>query len=132
MTYEREGSMFNTPNTFGIYMIGEVCTWIREQGGLAAMAERNARKAKLLYEFLDNSRRWRAHARVGSRSSMNVTFRGATPELEAARDLVRAREDARLDRMRDRHRLSKLETKSKPSTQAERLTFCSMSESSRG
>jgi phosphoserine aminotransferase len=83
VTYEREGSMFNTPNTFGIYMIGEVCTWIREQGGLAAMAARNARKAKLLYEFLDNSRRWRAHARVGSRSSMNVTFRGATPELEA-------------------------------------------------
>ena len=45
--------MHNTPNTFGIWMIGEVCAWILEQGGLAAMAERNARKAKLLYDFLD-------------------------------------------------------------------------------
>jgi phosphoserine aminotransferase len=83
-TYDREASMHNTPNTFGIYMIGEVCTWIRDQGGLAAMAERNARKAKLLYDFLDSSRRWRTHARAGSRSNMNVTFRGATPEIEAA------------------------------------------------
>jgi phosphoserine aminotransferase len=82
-TFDREGSMYNTPNTFGIYMIGEVCTWIRDQGGLAAMAERNARKARLLYDFLDNSRRWRAHARPGSRSTMNVTFRGASAELEA-------------------------------------------------
>jgi phosphoserine aminotransferase len=81
--YDREGSMYNTPNTFGIYMIGEVCTWIREQGGLAALGERNARKAKLLYDFLDDSRRWRALARPGSRSNMNVTFRGASPELEA-------------------------------------------------
>jgi phosphoserine aminotransferase len=82
-TYDRESSMHNTPNTFGIYMIGEVCAWIRDQGGLVAMAERNARKAKLLYDFLDSSRRWRAHARAGSRSNMNVTFRGAKPELEA-------------------------------------------------
>lgn len=83
LTYEREGSLYNTPNTFGIYMIGEVCAWIRDQGGLAALAERNARKAQLLYDFLDGSRRWRAHARPGSRSNMNVTFRGASPELEA-------------------------------------------------
>jgi phosphoserine aminotransferase len=82
-TYEREGSMTNTPNTFGIYMIGEVCAWIRDQGGLAALGERNARKAGALYEFLDASRRFRAHARPGSRSTMNVTFRAATPELEA-------------------------------------------------
>jgi phosphoserine aminotransferase len=82
-TFDREGSMYNTPNTFGIYMIGEVCTWIRDRGGLVAMAERNARKATLLYDFLDNSQRWRAHARPGSRSTMNVTFRGASAELEA-------------------------------------------------
>jgi phosphoserine aminotransferase len=83
LTYDREGSMYNTPNTFGIYMIGEVCAWIREQGGLAALGERNARKARLLYDFLDGSRRWRALAQAGSRSTMNVTFRGATAELEA-------------------------------------------------
>jgi phosphoserine aminotransferase len=83
-TYLREGSMPNTPNTFGIYMIGEVVAWIRDQGGLAALAERNARKACVLYDFLDGSRVWRGHARPGSRSNMNVTFRGASPELEAA------------------------------------------------
>jgi phosphoserine aminotransferase len=83
-TYVNETSMYNTPNTFGIYMIGEVVAWIRDQGGPAALAERNARKANLLYEFLDASRVWRPHARPGSRSTMNVTFRGATPALEAA------------------------------------------------
>jgi phosphoserine aminotransferase len=83
-SYVREGSMVNTPNTFGIYMIGEVVAWIRDQGGLAALAERNAGKARLLYEFLDGSRVWRPHARPGSRSNMNVTFRGASPALEAA------------------------------------------------
>jgi phosphoserine aminotransferase len=91
MTYVAEGSMYNTPNTFGIYMIGEVVAWIREQGGLAALGERNARKAGLLYDFLDRSRVWRGHAKQGSRSTMNVTFRGATPELEAAL-LARAEE----------------------------------------
>jgi len=81
-TYAREHSLHNTPNTFGVYMIGEVVAWIREQGGLAAMAERNARKAGLLYEFLDHSKHWRPHAKPGSRSNMNITFRGATKELE--------------------------------------------------
>ncbi|TMQ11449.1 MAG: 3-phosphoserine/phosphohydroxythreonine transaminase [Deltaproteobacteria bacterium] len=84
LTYDRESSMPNTPNTFGIYMIGEVVAWIRDQGGLAAMAERSARKARMLYDFLDGSRVWRGHAGRGSRSNMNVAFRGATPALEAA------------------------------------------------
>jgi phosphoserine aminotransferase len=83
VTYLDEGSMYNTPNTFGIYMIGEIVAWIRDQGGLAAIGERNARKAAVLYDFLDHSERWRAHARPGSRSNMNVTFRGASPALEA-------------------------------------------------
>ena len=81
-TYMREKSLYNTPNTFGIWMIGETCRWILAQGGLAAMAERNARKAQLLYDFLDASTVWRAHARPGSRSASNITFRGATTELE--------------------------------------------------
>jgi phosphoserine aminotransferase len=84
MTYVTEGSLHNTPNTFGIYMIGEVMAWIREQGGLAVLGERNARKAALLYDFLDHSKRWRAHAKPGSRSNMNITFRGDSPALEAA------------------------------------------------
>ena len=61
-TYAAERSMHNTPNTFGVYIIGEVVAWIREQGGLAAMAECNTRKAKLLYDFLDQSTAWRGHA----------------------------------------------------------------------
>ena len=81
-TYAQERSMHNTPNTFGIWMIGEVCAWILAQGGLTAMAERNQRKAAILYAFLDRSTAWRGHARTDSRSQMNVTFRGATPALE--------------------------------------------------
>ena len=81
-TYAKEHSLHNTPNTFGVYIIGEVVAWIRANGGLAAMGERNARKAKLLYDFLDASRAWRPHADRASRSMMNVTFRGATTELE--------------------------------------------------
>jgi phosphoserine aminotransferase len=81
-TYETERSMHNTPNTFGIWMIGEVCAWIKAQGGLAAMAAQNQRKAELLYAALDSSKAWRPHARPGSRSYMNVTWRAATKELE--------------------------------------------------
>jgi phosphoserine aminotransferase len=81
-TYEAERSMHNTPNTFGIWMIAEVCAWIKEQGGLDAMAERNRRKAGLLYDCLDHSKVWRPHATRDSRSMMNVTWRAATKELE--------------------------------------------------
>ncbi|HEX5479259.1 MAG TPA: 3-phosphoserine/phosphohydroxythreonine transaminase [Dehalococcoidia bacterium] len=83
-TYARERSMYNTPNTFGIWMIGEVCRWILAQGGLVEMAARNARKSGALYAFLDASRHWRAHARPGSRSQMNVTFRADAKEREDA------------------------------------------------
>lgn len=81
-TYEAERSMHNTPNTFGIFVIAEVCAWIKEQGGLTAMAERNRKKAQLLYDALDASKVWRPHAKQGSRSLMNITWRGATKELE--------------------------------------------------
>ena len=81
-TYAAEKSMHNTPNTFGVYIIGEVCAWIRDQGGLAVLGERNARKAKIVYDFLDRSTAWRGHAERDSRSMMNITFRGATKELE--------------------------------------------------
>jgi phosphoserine aminotransferase len=90
-TYAAERSMHNTPNTFGVFIIGEVVSWIREQGGLAAMGERNARKAKIVYDFLDHSSAWRGHADPASRSMMNITFRGATKELEETM-LARAEE----------------------------------------
>ena len=83
-TYAKERSLHNTPNTFGIYVIGEVVEWIRAQGGLAAMAERNARKAAMLYDFLDHSQHWKPHAAAGSRSQMNITFRGDSRAREEA------------------------------------------------
>ena len=81
--YAKERSMHNTPNTFGVFVIGEVCAWILAEGGLVEIGRRNAEKAQLLYDFLDHSKMWKAHAAPGSRSLMNVTFRGATKELEA-------------------------------------------------
>lgn len=79
------GSRLNTPPTFGIYLFVLVTQWIeREMGGLAALAERNRAKAKLLYDVLDeHSDFYQAHAEPASRSDMNVTFRLPRPELDA-------------------------------------------------
>jgi len=81
-THAAERSLYNTPNTFGIYMMGLVFEWILETGGLAAMAERNEAKARLLYDFLDDSTCFRGTAAAASRSRMNVCFRATTEELE--------------------------------------------------
>jgi len=77
-----ERSLYNTPPTFGIYMMGLVFKWIRDTGGLAAMAERNEAKAKLLYDALDESKHFTVPAEAGSRSLMNVCFRGPGEEME--------------------------------------------------
>ena len=82
-THAAEKSMYNTPNTFGIYLMGQVFKWIREIGGLRTMAEVNAEKAKILYDYLDQTDFFRGTARPDSRSLMNVCFRGPTEELEA-------------------------------------------------
>ena len=64
-------------------MVGKVVRWIKSQGGLSTMAERNAAKAKLLYDAIDNSDGYyRGHAEPASRSFMNVTFRLPSEELE--------------------------------------------------
>ncbi|MEO8450834.1 MAG: 3-phosphoserine/phosphohydroxythreonine transaminase [Gemmatimonadota bacterium] len=81
-TYVKDKSLHNTPPTMGIYVVGQVLKWIGETGGLAAMAERNEEKAKLLYDFLDQSDFFRGTAAAGSRSLMNVCFRAPTEELE--------------------------------------------------
>jgi len=82
-THAKNASLYNTPPTFGIYMMGLVFNWIRSEGGLAGMAERNAEKAAVLYDFLDQSDFFRGSAEPGSRSLMNVCFRAPTEELEA-------------------------------------------------
>jgi phosphoserine aminotransferase len=81
-TFAADRSMYNTPPTFGIYIMGEVFKWIQSQGGLAAMAERNAEKAALLYDYIDASDFFRGTVQLDSRSLMNVCFRAPTEELE--------------------------------------------------
>lgn len=78
------GSMLNTPNTWGIYIISLVCEWLREQGGVEAMADHNQEKASVLYKAIDNSDGfYTGHAGRDCRSLMNVTFRLPSEELEA-------------------------------------------------
>ena len=79
-----KGSMYNTPNTFGIYLCGKVFRWLEETGGLAAMEERNRAKAARLYRVLDESALFHGTAQPESRSIANVTFRTDDPELDAA------------------------------------------------
>ena len=81
-THAAEKSLYNTPPTFAIYFMGQVFKWIKEQGGLKAMAEHNESKAKLLYDFIDQSDFFCGTAQRDSRSLMNVCFRAPTEELE--------------------------------------------------
>jgi phosphoserine aminotransferase len=76
------GSLYNTPPTFGIYILGLVLRWLEDLGGLAAIQAVNERKAKALYDELDRSDFWTPHAAPGSRSLMNVTFRLPSEDLE--------------------------------------------------
>lgn len=75
-------SLYNTPNTWGIYIISLVCKWLKEKGGLSAMQKENQEKAALLYQVIDSTKFYRGHADPDSRSIMNVTFRLPSEELE--------------------------------------------------
>jgi len=82
-TYVDNDSLYNTPNTFGIYIIGLVTKWLLNMGGLDKMYETNKKKAGLLYKAIDESNGfYKGHAEKESRSLMNVTFNLATDELE--------------------------------------------------
>ncbi|MCP3931656.1 MAG: 3-phosphoserine/phosphohydroxythreonine transaminase [Bacteroidetes bacterium] len=81
-THADKDSMFNTPPTFGIYIIGEVAKWLQKNGGIEAMEKKNIEKATLLYDAIDSTDYYRGHAEVESRSMMNVAFNLPTPELE--------------------------------------------------
>lgn len=82
-TFTKNNSLYNTPPTFGIYMLGEVLKWVEQQGGLEKVAEHNQAKAKLIYDAIDNSNGFYVgHAEKDSRSLMNITFRLADEELE--------------------------------------------------
>ena len=81
-THTQNKSLYNTPNTWGIYIINLICEWLREKGGLEGMHRENEEKARLLYDAIDATDFYRGHADTDSRSIMNVTFRLPTEELE--------------------------------------------------
>jgi phosphoserine aminotransferase len=82
-THVKNNSLYNTPPTFGVYILNLVLGWIDSLGGVPALAERNSRKAKLLYDAIDNSGGfYKGHAEPQSRSLMNVTFRLPSETLE--------------------------------------------------
>ena len=76
-------SLYNTPPACGIYICGKVFKWLKKMGGLEAMQERNEKKAKLLYDFLDASELFKGTVEKGSRSIMNVPFVTGDDDLNA-------------------------------------------------
>ena len=76
-------SLYNTPPCYGIYICGKVFKWLKKRGGLAAMKEYNEKKAKVLYDFLDESKLFKGTVRKEDRSLMNVPFVTGSEELDA-------------------------------------------------
>lgn len=81
-THAANDSLYNTPPTFGVYMLGLTMQWLLAQGGLEAMARLNQRKAAKLYDEIDRTGFYRGTARREDRSLMNVTFRLPSEDLE--------------------------------------------------
>ena len=81
--HAENGSRYNTPATYGIYMCGLVFKWLLKTGGLEKRKELNEAKAKILYDYLDSSKMFTPYVDKDSRSLMNVTFRTKSDELDA-------------------------------------------------
>ena len=82
-TQADKGSLYNTPPCYGIYICGKVFKWLKKQGGLAAMKEHNEKKAKMLYDYLDQSKMFKGTVVPKDRSLMNVPFVIGDKDLEA-------------------------------------------------
>lgn len=82
-THADADSLYNTPPAYGVYICGKVFQWLKEMGGLEAMKERNERKAKILYDFLDQSKLFKGTVEKKDRSLMNVPFVTGSDELDA-------------------------------------------------
>jgi phosphoserine aminotransferase len=83
-THVKENSLYNTPPTFGVYMMRNVLRWVKAQGGLPAMEKQNREKGRLIYEFIDGSGGFYSNnLNPPDRSVMNVVFRLKTEELDA-------------------------------------------------
>ena len=82
-THADAGSLYNTPPAYGIYICGKVFKWLKAQGGLTAMKEYNEKKAKILYDFLDESKLFKGTVEKKDRSLMNVPFITGDADLDA-------------------------------------------------
>ena len=82
-THADAGSLYNTPNCYCIYMCGKVFKWLKKMGGLEVMKQRNEEKAKLLYDFLDQSKLFKGTVVPEDRSLMNVPFITGNADLDA-------------------------------------------------
>ncbi len=82
-THADANSLYNTPPAYGIYICGKVFQWIKDQGGLEAMKERNEKKASILYDYLDESKLFRGTVQKEYRSLMNVPFVTGDDVLDA-------------------------------------------------
>jgi phosphoserine aminotransferase len=76
-------SLYNTPPCYGIYICGKVFKWLKNMGGLEVMKQRNEEKAKILYDFLDESELFKGTVRKEDRSLMNVPFVTGDAEMDA-------------------------------------------------
>ena len=92
------GSMYNTPPCYGIYICGKVFKWLKRMGGLEAMKALNEKKAKVLYDFLDESKLFKGTVRKEDRSLMNVPFVTGSEELDA--EFVKAAKEAGFENLK--------------------------------
>ena len=81
-THIADGSLYNTPNTWGVYMVRLICDWTEAQGGVRTIQELNEKKAAALYAALDSSSFWLCPVEKESRSTMNVVWRLSSEALE--------------------------------------------------
>lgn len=81
-THVKAKGIYNTPSTFGVYLLGKVLAWVEASGGVAGIERENVAKADLVYGEIDRTDFWRGTAKESSRSRMNVTFRLPSEDLE--------------------------------------------------
>jgi len=94
-THAEANSLYNTPPTFGIYLLNLILEWLDAQGGIEAIEQKNIKKANILYDAIDNSDGFYVgHAQKNSRSLMNVSFNIKDKDEELEKKLIKATEEA--------------------------------------
>ena len=82
-THTEKDSLYHTPNTLGIFAVGQVAKWVNDQGGIAFMQSRAQKRSQMIYDIIDYHDVYQGHASPQSRSTMNITFRGKNKNLES-------------------------------------------------